>query len=253
VSDIIYGRNPVLEALRAGREINKIYLSSEERGTILEVVKLARQRAIPLHQTDRQNLDRLAQTDKHQGIVAFVASAAYVDIDDLFAVARERQEAPFLLVLDEVEDPHNLGAILRTADATGAHGLIIPKRRAVGLTGTAAKASAGAVEHVGVARVTNIVQTLSYLKEQGCWVVGAETDSDLLPYGQDLTGPIALVIGGEGKGLGRLVKENCDYLIRLPMRGRLNSLNASVAAGVLMYEVLRQRMGALEQGRPVNE
>lgn len=237
--DVIAGRNPVLEALRAGRTINKILIASGSRtGNLKEIYNLAKQNKVPVQNVERKYLDKVAG-DAHQGIAAMASAKEYMDIDDLLdSVTGE----PFLILLDEINDPHNLGAIIRTADAAGAHGVIIPQRRSVQLTSTVAKASAGAVEHLPVSRVTNLVQTIKKLKERGIWVVGADMDGEDLHWNSRLDGPIALVIGGEGKGLGRLVKENCDTVVRLPMAGKVNSLNASVAAAILTYEVVRQRV-----------
>ncbi|KKM12719.1 RNA methyltransferase [Clostridiales bacterium PH28_bin88] len=244
-SDTIEGRNPVVEALKSGRPINKILIGSgvNPRG-LSELYSLARARGIPVQQVDRNKLDALAHTRGHQGVIALAAAKEYVEVDDILAIARQRGEEPLLVLLDELEDPHNLGAILRTADAAGAHGVVITKRHSVPLTGAVAKASAGAVEYVPVARVANLVQTMEYLKKEGCWVVGAAMEAEDLYLHRDLTGSLALVIGSEGKGLGRLVKETCDYCVRLPMQGQINSLNAAVAASVMLYEVVRQRLQA---------
>lgn len=244
-SDTIEGRNPVVEALKSGRPINKILIGSgvNPRG-LSELYSLARARGIPVQPVDRKKLDALAQTRGHQGVIALAAAKEYVEVDDILAIARQRGEEPLLVLLDELEDPHNLGAILRTADAAGAHGVVITKRHSVPLTGAVAKASAGAVEYVPVARVANLVQTMEYLKKEGCWVVGAAMEAEDLYFHRDLTGSLALVIGSEGKGLGRLVKETCDYCVRLPMQGQINSLNAAVAASVMLCEVVRQRLQA---------
>ncbi|GAB4273073.1 23S rRNA (guanosine(2251)-2'-O)-methyltransferase RlmB [Thermincola ferriacetica] len=239
MDDIIYGRNPVIEALKAERPINKILL---QHGTTRagDILNLARQRKITVQEADKRSLDKLVQGN-HQGVIALVAMKAYADIDDILKTAQEKGEDPFILLLDELEDPHNLGAIIRTADAVGIHGVVIPRRRAVGITPAVVKASAGAVEYVSVCRVTNLAQTIEYLKEKGCWVVGADAAAPQNLWQADLQGPLALVIGSEGKGISRLVREKCDFLVRLPMQGKIGSLNASVAAAVLCYEVLRQR------------
>ncbi|MBM7583015.1 23S rRNA (guanosine2251-2'-O)-methyltransferase [Caldicoprobacter guelmensis] len=235
------GRNPVMEALRAGKTIEKILVAKGSReGAIRDILKMARERGIVIQEVDKKRLDNMSLTGAHQGLIALVVPYTYVSVDDILYRARRADEPPFVVVLDCIEDPRNLGAIIRTAECCGVHGIIIPKRRAVGITPTVVKASAGAVEYVSVARVTNIVSTLEYLKEQGLWVVGAEAGGT--PYNiQDMRGPIALVIGSEGKGLRKLVKENCDYLVGIPMKGKINSLNSSVAAAILMYEVVRQR------------
>lgn len=235
------GRNPVMEALRAGKTIEKILVAKGSReGAVRDILRMAREKGIVVQEVDRKRLDGMSQTGAHQGIIALVVPYEYVSVDDILEGAWRAGEPPFVVVLDCIEDPHNLGAIIRTAECCSVHGIIIPKRKAVGITPTVVKASAGAVEYVPVAKVTNIASTLEYLKERGLWVVGAEAQAT--PYdAQDMKGPIALVIGGEGKGLRRLVKEKCDFLVGIPMRGRINSLNASVAAAILMYEVFRQR------------
>ena len=217
-------------------------------GPLREIFTTARDKKIPVQKVDRQRLDKFASGTAHQGVLAFLAAKEYVEVDDILAGVRPG-EAPFLIILDEISDPHNLGAILRTADAAGAHGVVIPRRRSAPLTPTVAKSSAGAIEYVQVARVANLPQTIEGLKKKGLWIVGAEADGDDIFWDARLDGPLALVIGGEGKGLGRLVKERCDNLVRLPMSGRVNSLNASVAAALLAYEVLRQRRRALEHER----
>lgn len=241
-NEIIYGRNSVYELLESGKPINKILFQSEGTGgKFQELISEARKRKIPFQFVDKSALDRLTEKAKHQGVLAYISPREYAEIDDILALAKEKGEDPFILVLDEVEDPHNLGALIRTADAVGVHGVVIPKRRSVSLTATVAKTSAGAVEHVLVARVGNLVQTLEQLKKAGCWVSGAEAGGTEV-YQADLTGSRVLVIGGEGKGLSRLVRETCDDIVSLPMRGKVNSLNASVAGSVLLYEIHRQRM-----------
>ncbi|MFO7296201.1 MAG: 23S rRNA (guanosine(2251)-2'-O)-methyltransferase RlmB [Caldicoprobacter sp.] len=237
----VEGRNPVIEALRAGKTIEKILVAKGSReGAVRDILRMARERGIVVQEVDRKRLDSMSQTGAHQGIIALVVPYTYVSVEDILERARRTNEPPFVVVLDCIEDPHNLGAIIRTAECCGVHGIIIPKRKAVGITPTVVKASAGAVAYVPVAKVTNVASTLELLKEQGLWVVGAEAQAT--PYNvQDMKGPIALVIGSEGKGLRRLVKEKCDYLVGIPMKGKINSLNASVAAAILMYEVLRQR------------
>lgn len=239
------------EALRSGRPINKIMIAEGVlTGPLQEIFTTARDRKIPVQKVDRQRLDKFASGTAHQGVVAFLAAKEYVDIDDILAGIGAGEE-PFLIILDEISDPHNLGAILRTADAAGAHGVVIPRRRSAPLTPTVAKSSAGAIEYVKVARVANLPQTIGELKKKGLWIVGAEADGKDVYWDARLDGPLALVIGGEGKGLGRLVKERCDILVRLPMSGRVNSLNASVAAALLVYEVLRQRRKAfINEGVP---
>ncbi|GAB6178923.1 23S rRNA (guanosine(2251)-2'-O)-methyltransferase RlmB [Desulfotomaculum defluvii] len=242
MSEIIAGRNPVREALRAGRPINKIVMTKGAgNGPLAEIVRLAKENNVPIQLVDREHLDKMNSGVPHQGVVAYTAAKEYVDLDEILAMARAKGEDPFIIMLDEINDPHNLGAIIRTADAAGAHGVIIPQRRSVPLTATVAKASAGAVEYVPVARVTNLDRTIRQLKDEGLWVVGADMDGSETYWETKLTGPLLLVIGGEGKGLGRLIKERCDILVRLPMVGRVGSLNASVAAALLIYEVVRQR------------
>ncbi len=235
--NILLGRNPVREALRAGRPINKILLAGGDSPPLRELGRLAREAGIPVQQVDRAKLDKMAGGLPHQGVIAFASVRDYVEVDEILARAGEK---PFLVILDEINDPHNLGAILRSADAAGVHGVVIPRRRSASLTPAVARASAGAVEYVPVARVTNIVRTVESLKEKGIWIVGAHMEGQLY-WEASLDGPLALVIGGEEKGLGRLVREKCDQLVSLPMLGRVSSLNASVAAALLSYEVLRQR------------
>lgn len=239
----IFGKNPILEALKSERSINKILIAKDsQKGFNQEILKTAKERKIPFQIVEKSHLDKLLPQQNHQGVMALVAAAEYVGWQDILAKAREKQEDPLIIMLDEIEDPHNLGAILRTADGAGAHGVIIPKRRAVPLTEGVAKASAGAVEHVPVARVSNLAQTMESLKKEGCWIVGTSLKGKNI-YQQDLKGPLVIVIGNEGKGLGRLIEEKCDFLVNLPMQGKIQSLNASVAAGIIMYEVVRQRKG----------
>ncbi|SEQ85256.1 23S rRNA (guanosine(2251)-2'-O)-methyltransferase RlmB [Piscibacillus halophilus] len=236
----IMGRNPVMEALKSGRPINKVFvLESMEGRAQSSIFKLAKQQNVLVQKVPKHKLDQIA--DHHQGVAASVAAYEYAEIDDLFAKAKEKGESPFFILLDELEDPRNLGSIMRTADAVGAHGIIIPKRRSVQLTQTVAKASTGAIEYIPVARVTNMNQTIEQLKEEGVWVVGTDAKGkhDYREIDYDL--PIAVVIGSEGKGISRLILKNCDWLVRLPMRGQVTSLNASVSASLLMYEVYRSR------------
>lgn len=241
-SDKIEGRNPVLEALRADREMDKILIAKgAAQGSIQKIIGMAKDRGIPVQYVEKQKIDQLSTSHAHQGIIAFVAAYKYVEVEDILQHAKNKKEDPFVLILDEITDPHNLGAMIRTADAAGVHGVVIPKRRAVGLTSVVAKTSAGAVEYVPVAKVSNIAQTIDYLKEQGVWIAGADMEGEMPYYSRDLTGKIALVIGSEGKGIGRLIKEKCDFLVNIPMRGEVSSLNASIAASILMYEVAKQR------------
>jgi 23S rRNA (guanosine2251-2'-O)-methyltransferase len=240
-SEFIIGRNTVLEALRSGRELNKLWVAEgATKGQIQVVLQIAKENGIIVQFSPKKKLDQMVEGN-HQGVIASVAAYTYAEIDDLFKVAEERNEAPFFLLLDEIEDPHNLGSIMRTADAVGAHGIIIPKRRAVGLTATVAKASTGAIEYIPVARVTNMARTIDELKERGVWIVGTDAKGKDDYRNIDGKMPIGLVIGSEGKGMSRLIKEKCDFLINLPMAGKVTSLNASVAASLLMYEVYRKR------------
>lgn len=238
-TNIIIGRNPVTEALKAGRAMDKILVASED-GSMKVIIAKARERGIPVMKTERATLDRMAGGKPHQGVAAYVSSYSYSTVDNILRAAADRGEDPFIVVLDGIEDPHNLGAIIRTADCAGAHGVIIPKRYSAGLTDTVAKASAGAIEYVPVARVTNIAQTIEALKEKGIWVAACDMDGELYTR-QDLRGKLAVVIGSEGFGISRLVKEKCDFTVSMPMRGHVNSLNASNAACCVMYEVRRQR------------
>jgi 23S rRNA (guanosine2251-2'-O)-methyltransferase len=244
--DFIIGKNPVVEALKSERDINKIWIAEgSQRGTMQQIIQLAKQNGVLVQYVPKKKIDQMVEGN-HQGVVAQVAAYKYYDIDELFKRAAERNEQPFFLILDELEDPHNLGSIMRTADAVGAHGIIIPKRRSVGLTATVAKASTGAIEYIPVARVTNLARTIDELKERGIWIVGTDAKGSDDYRSLDGTMPLALVIGSEGKGISRLILEKCDFLIRLPMRGKVTSLNASVAASLLMYEVYRKRYPAGE-------
>ncbi|CQR71583.1 Putative TrmH family tRNA/rRNA methyltransferase [Sporomusa ovata DSM 2662] len=241
-AEIIVGRNSVLEALKAGRSLNKILIAKGERqGSVREIISQAREQGIIIQEVDVAKLEQLSAGVRHQGVVAMAAPVAYVEVDDILSIAYGKNEPPFLVLLDELADPHNVGAILRTADASGVHGVLIPKRRSCPLTQTVAKTSAGAVEHVPVARIGNVSQTLKALKKQGLWVVGADMDGTKNYYEADLTGPVVIVVGSEGEGMGRLTKEACDFIVKIPMRGQIASLNASVACSLLLYEVLRQR------------
>ncbi|MDF2524253.1 MAG: rRNA methylase, putative, group 3, partial [Clostridiales bacterium] len=243
VDDKLEGRNSVLEALKAGRTINKIFVSKGDReGSVRQIVALAKEKKIIVSEVDRIKLDNMSTTYSHQGVIAFVAAKDYVEVDDILAIAEQKGEAPFIIILDEITDPQNLGSILRTADSVGAHGVIIPRRRAIGLTAVVSKASAGAVEHVAVSRVTNIAQTIDYLKKKNIWVAAADVSGNKAFYEADLSGPIALVIGSEGEGIGKLILEKCDFIVNIPMKGKISSLNAAVAGAVMMYEILKQRI-----------
>lgn len=242
-SDMLIGRNPVLEALKAERPINKILAASGERkGSIREIIALAKEKRIIMQEVSISFLNQITNNENHQGIVALVSPFSYAEIEDILAAAGEKGENPFVVIADEITDTHNLGALIRTAEAAGAHGLVIPKRHSVPITSTVAKASAGAVEYLPVARETNIVRCIEFLKKEGLWIIGADAEGSTSLYDVDFKVPAALVIGGEDKGIGRLVKENCDVIVNIPMRGRINSLNASVAGALLMYEVVKQRI-----------
>ena len=241
--DVIAGRNAVQEALRAGRTIDCLYVTrGNHTGSLVALISQAKKAGIPLKEADARKLDFLCGNANHQGVVAIAAVKDYASVEDMFALAAERNEPPFLILADELEDPHNLGAILRTAECTGAHGVIIPKRRAAGLTYAVGKASAGAVEYVPVARVTNMAKTVEELKERGVWIYTADMNGEDWCT-VDYSGAVGLVIGNEGSGVSRLIKEKSDFIVSLPMAGRIQSLNASVACGVLCYEIARQRRG----------
>ena len=241
-ADIIAGRNAVSEALRAGRTIDSLYIQRGERsGALSALVAKAKAAGAAIKEADPRKLDHLCGGANHQGVVAVAAVKEYATVEDLFQLAQERGEPPFFVLCDELEDPHNLGAIIRTAECAGAHGVIIPKRRSAGLTAVVAKTSAGAVSHLPVARVANLPSLLKQLKKEGLWIFGAAADGPVSLYEADLKGPAAIVIGSEGSGMSRLVAETCDVLVRIPMKGKLNSLNASAAAAILLYEAVRQR------------
>ena len=240
---VIEGRNAVVEALRAGVALDKVYIArGETDATLGHIASKARQAGAVVVEADRKKLDFMSATHAHQGVIAVAAVREYVDVDDILAIAREKGENPLIVVCDELSDPHNLGAVIRTAECAGAHGIIIPKRRSAGLTAVVAKTSAGAVAHMPVARVPNLTACLKDLKEQGIWVFGTAADGDTSLYKADLKGPAAIVIGSEGDGMGRLVSETCDFKVSIPMKGKLNSLNASAAAAILLYEAVRQRL-----------
>ncbi|WP_432404548.1 23S rRNA (guanosine(2251)-2'-O)-methyltransferase RlmB [Wukongibacter sp. M2B1] len=241
-SNIIEGRNPVIEALKSGREIDKILVTKgNKEGSIKKIIGMAKEKKILIQYVERNKLDQISTANSHQGVIAYVAAYKYYEVEEILESAKNSGEDVLLMILDEITDPHNLGSVIRTVNAAGGHGVIIPKRRSVGLTATVAKTSAGAIEYVPVAKVTNLARTIDYLKNQGVWVVGADMDGENVHYDSNLTGNVAIVIGSEGKGISRLIKEKCDFLVRLPMKGQVSSLNASVAASILMYEALRQR------------
>lgn len=239
---LLEGRNVVLEAFRSGKPIDKVFiLDGCQDGPVRTIVREAKKRDTLLQFVSRERLAQLSETGQHQGVIAYAAAYEYATIEEMFELAQKRGEDPFFILLDNIEDPHNLGAIIRTANLAGAHGVIIPKRRAVGLTATVAKTSAGALHYTPVAKVTNLAKTIEELKQRGMWFVCADMDGESM-YRLNLKGPIGLVIGSEGEGIGRLVKEKCDFVAGIPMKGDIDSLNASVAAGVLAYEIVRQRM-----------
>lgn len=238
----IEGRNAVIEAFRSGKPIDKVFiLDGCQDGPMVTIRREAKKKDVMIKYVTKERLDQMSETGKHQGVIAYAAAYEYAEVSDILEKAKEKGEDPFIFILDNIEDPHNLGAIIRTANLAGAHGVIIPKNRAVGLTATVARASAGALNYTPVAKVTNLSQTIEELKKEGLWFVCADMDGEIM-YRQNLTGPIGLVIGNEGEGVGRLVKSKCDLVARIPMQGDIDSLNASVAAGVLAYEVVRQRM-----------
>lgn len=241
----IVGRNPVLEILKTGKNIQKILVAKgEHRGSIKKIIGIAKDRNIIIQQVDKNKLGQLSGDNVHQGVVALVSPYEYSSIDEILSNANKKGEPPFVLILDGIEDPHNLGSVIRTAEAGGVHGIIIPKRRAAQVTQTVYKSSAGAVEYLSVAKVTNISDTIEELKNKGLWIYGSEMDAEEYYFDRDLKGPIALVIGSEGKGISRLVKEKCDGLLKIPMWGEISSLNASNAASILIYEVVRQNHGS---------
>ena len=240
----IEGRNAVLEAFRSGRTVDKLFVQDGcKDGPVMSITREARKQGTIISYVPRERLDAMSEAGKHQGVIAQAAAYEYAELEDILQIARDKGEAPFLFLLDSIEDPHNLGAIIRTANLAGAHGVIIPKRRAAGLTATVARASAGALNYTPVAKVTNLAMTIEELKKGGMWFVCADMGGELM-YRLNLTGPIGLVVGNEGSGVGRLVREKCDMAAAIPMRGDIDSLNASVAAGVLAYEIVRQRLAA---------
>ena len=241
-SNIIEGRNAVIEAFRSGKTVDKVLvLEGCQDGPINTIVREAKKQNVLIKYVKKDRLDKASETGKHQGVIAYVAAYKYAEVEDILENARKKGEKPFIILLDGIEDPHNLGAIIRTANQAGAHGVIIPKRRAVGLTSTVARTSAGAIYNTPVAKVTNIANTIEELKKEGMWFVCADMDGEVM-YNLDLKGPIGLVIGNEGEGVGRLVKEKCDFVAKIPMKGDIDSLNASVAMGILSYEIVRQRL-----------
>ncbi len=241
--DQIEGRNSVLELLESGKDINKIYVTrGEKHGSINKILGIAKERKIIVVEKDKRQMDEMAQEENYQGVIAIVPPFEYVEIQDILQDAVEKNEEPFVLILDGIEDPHNLGSIIRTAETAGVHGIIIPKRRAVSVNSTVNKASAGAVEHMKIARVTNISDAIEELKQAGLWICGTDINSEKYYYNQDLTGPLGIVIGNEGKGISAKVKKNCDFNVKIPMKGKVTSLNASVSTGIIVYEAVKQRI-----------
>ena len=241
--DQIEGRNSVLELLESGKDVNKIFVTrGEKHGSINKILGIAKERKIIVVEKDKKQMDEMAQEENYQGVIAIVPPFEYVEISDILEVAKERNEDPFVIVLDGIEDPHNLGSIIRTAETAGVHGVIIPKRRAVSVNSTVNKASAGAVEHMKIARVTNISDAIEELKQAGLWVCGTAVDTNKYYYNQDLTGPLGIVIGNEGNGMSDKVRKNCDFLVKIPMKGKVTSLNASVSSGIIIYESVKQRI-----------
>ena len=240
--DQIEGRNAVLELLESDKDINKIYITKGElKGSINKIIAIANEKKVIIVQKDKKQMDMMAQSENYQGVIAVVPPYEYVEIEDILEVAKERNEAPFILILDGIEDTHNLGSIIRTAETAGVHGIIIPKRRAAQVNSTVSKVASGALEYMKIARVNNITDTISKLKDKGVWVCGTAIDADKFYYDQNLTGPLAIVIGNEGKGISDLVKRNCDFLVKIPMKGKVTSLNASVSTGIIVYEAVKQR------------
>ena len=241
--DQVEGRNSVLELLESGKDINKIFVTKGERhGSINKIIAKAKERKVIVVEKDKRQMNEIAQTENYQGVIAIVPPFEYCEIEDILEEARERKEEPFVLILDGIEDPHNLGSIIRTAETAGVHGVIIPKRRAASVNSTVNKVSAGAVEHMKIARVTNITDAINQLKEEGLWICGTDINIETNYYQQDLKGPIGVVIGNEGNGISEKVKKNCDFLVKIPMKGKVTSLNASVSAGIIIYEIVEQRL-----------
>ncbi len=241
--DQIEGRNSVIELLESGKDINKIFISKGERhGSINKIIAIAKEKRVIIVEKDKKQMNEMAQTQNYQGVIAIVPPFQYCEIDDILEEAKNKNEEPFVLILDGIEDPHNLGSIIRTAETVGIHGIIIPKRRAVGVNSTVNKVSAGAVEHMKIARVTNISDSIEKLKKEGLWICGTDINADKYYYDQNLKGALAIVIGNEGNGISKKVKSNCDFLVKIPMKGKITSLNASVSTGIIIYEAMKQRM-----------
>ena len=242
MEDQVEGRNSVTELLKSGKDINKLYVQKgEKHGSINEIIKLAKQNKVVITELDRAKLDQMSESHNHQGVIAIVPPYEYCDVDEILEYAKRKNESPFILILDGIEDPHNLGSIIRTAECSGVHGIIIPKRRSVQVNATVNKTSAGAAQYVKVARVNNLTETIKYLKENDVWIYGTDIEGKCYYNEQKYNGGVAIVIGSEGFGMSRLVKENCDFLVKIPMKGKITSLNASVSAGIIMYEVVKNR------------
>lgn len=242
-SDKLEGRNPVMEALKSGRTIDKVFvLAGEKNGSLVKIISLCKQNRIPVVEVDKIRLDKMSSTKSHQGVIANVAAKEYCSVEDILSFAKQKGENPFIVICDDINDPHNLGSIIRTSNAAGVHGVIIPKRNSVGLTATVAKSSAGAVEFTNVAKVSNLAQTIDKLKDNNIWVIGADMDGQNDIYSQDFSGGVAIVIGSEGFGISHLIKEKCDFITKIPMFGQINSLNASVAGALMIYETVRYRI-----------
>lgn len=240
--DQVEGRNAVLELLESGKEINKIFVTKGERhGSIGKIIRIAKENKIIVVEKEKRKMEQMAQTQNFQGVIAMVPPFEYCEVEDILQVAKSREEEPLILILDGIEDPHNLGSMIRTAETAGVHGVIIPKRRAAVVNSTVNKVSCGAVQHMKVARVTNIADTIERLKKEGLWICGTDINTETLYYAQDLTGAIGIVIGNEGNGMSQKVKKNCDFLVKIPMKGKVTSLNASVSAGIIIYEAVKQR------------
>lgn len=241
-SDQVEGRNAVIELLESGKDINKLYITKgEKNGSINKIIALAKENKVVIVEKDKKQMEEMAPTDNYQGVIAIVPPFEYCEIDDILNYAKEKEENPFVLILDGIEDTHNLGAIIRTAETAGVHGIIIPKRRAASVNSTVSKVSCGAIEYMRVARVSNITDSINKLKEEGLWICGTSISAEKYYFNQDLTGPLGIVIGNEGKGMSDLVEKNCDFLVKIPMMGKVESLNASVSTGIIVYEALKQR------------
>ena len=241
--DQVEGRNAVIELLESGKDINKIFITKgEKHGSINKIISMTKERKVILVEKDKRQMEQMAQNENYQGVIAIVPPFEYCEIEDILDKAKEMNEDPFVLILDGIEDPHNLGSIIRTAETAGVHGIIIPKRRAVAVNSTVNKVSAGAVQYMKIARVTNITDSIEKLKEKGLWICGTDISTDTYYYNQDLTGPLGIVIGNEGTGMSDRVKKSCDFLVKIPMKGKVTSLNASVSTGIVIYEAIKQRM-----------